>query len=363
MRLIKISFVIIGAKIGAGFASGKEIFEYFAKYGVYSLFFVIPMFIFFYWFTFICLKFGSKRTDYNIKNSNKQLSKNVMLFGKDINIYDTFFLLTFLILCSAMFSGMVSLFITYFGYVNKSILYLIVAVISIALINLSFTSLSTFSYYIVPLIILGIIINTIFTFQTNSFALSFGITNILPLPASTALYVSQNTFLASYVIIKSGSGLNNKQTHIVSFIVSFCLSLLMILGIFCFLFNPTLAYCEMPFAEISQCINPIFSYIFGFIIFSSIITTYATTLTSLKQFFPGDKKYNKKWQMLVLIVLLSLLHFGHIVKYLYPLIGVFGVIYIYKLNTVSKLSFEFSFNQANNAIHNAGQNTQNNRAC
>ena len=61
MRLIKISFVIIGAKIGAGFASGKEIFEYFAKYGVYSLFFVIPMFVFFLLVHFYLLKIWLKK--------------------------------------------------------------------------------------------------------------------------------------------------------------------------------------------------------------------------------------------------------------------------------------------------------------
>ena len=114
------------------------------------------------------------------------------------------------------------------------------------------------------------------------------------------------------------------------------LCILLTLGILCFLFNPRLAYCEMPFAEVAIAINPVFSIVFAIILFGSIITTHATCLTSLKEYFKGDKKYNNYKSMLALIVLLSLLNFGKIIGYLYPLIGAFGLIYYYKILSYSK---------------------------
>ena len=39
MKQIKIIFLIIGTIIGAGFISGKEVFEFFSKFGYYSYLF------------------------------------------------------------------------------------------------------------------------------------------------------------------------------------------------------------------------------------------------------------------------------------------------------------------------------------
>lgn len=44
--------------------------------------------------------------------------------------------------------------------------------------------------------------------------------------------------------------------------------------------------------------------------------------------------------MLILVIVLSLFNFGKIVEYLYPLIGAFGLIYLYKIITYNyKLNY------------------------
>lgn len=351
MKVVKIAFIIIGAKIGAGFASGKEIFEYFAKFGINSLLFVIPLFFLFYFFTYICLTFGAGFSDFNLKKGNDILKLKIKYKKTNVNLLNVFMFLTFLILCSAMFSGLIALTKTYFPTISKFIVFGFVIVLSYIMINTSFKTLSSISYFIVPLIVICIIINASFTFKTYSFAMSFGNQGIVSLPILTVLYASQNTFLASFVIIKSGKGLSSKERKVISLMVASTLCALLILGILCFLFNPKLAYSNMPFAEISMSISPYFSYMFGFIIFSSIITTYATTLTSLKEFFKGDKKYNKQSIMLLLIVILSLLDFGDIIQYLYPFIGILGLIYILRMYFCLNLSSKSFFQKANKSIH------------
>ncbi len=331
MIVLKTTFVIIGAIIGAGFASGKEIFEYFAKYGICSLIFVIPLFVCIYFFLYNYLKFGQNCNNFDLKHSNKYLCKTKKIFGLNFNAFDVGLFLTFLIHTSAMFSGLVALFSTYLPSGYKFIYFIIALIITVVLIKTSFNSFKVLSFLVVPLIILCLLLNVVCSFNSGTISTNFGITNILPLPLLTIVYASQNTFFSSFIIIKLGKDLNNKQRHLICFLTSLILCILITLGILCFMFNPKLAYNQMPFAEVAIAVNPIFSIIFAIILFGSIITTHATCLASLKEYFKGEKKYNNTILMLVLIILLSLLNFGKIVEYLYPLIGAFGIIYFYKI--------------------------------
>lgn len=354
MEVLKIVFLIIGAKIGAGFASGKEIFTYFAKYGIISLFFIIPLFFLFYYFVYYLLCFGANKSSFNIKDGNNDLFKNVTI--KNQNIFNLFMFFTFLILSSAMFSGLVSLFKVYFPDIGQFATTIVIIIFTLILIKCSFKTLSKLSYIIVPLIIFCILLNTLVSFNTNNFATNFGITNYSLLPVSCLLYSAQNTFLASFVIIKSGNGTDAKSRHKISFLVSLILCLLLALGILCFMFNPKLVYSDMPFAEMSISLSPYFGYLFGFIIFGSIITTYATTLTSLKQYFNGNKFYNSEYGMIALVCVLSLVNFGNIVEYLYPIIGIFGLIYILKIRSSLHLSSKLFLNKSNKPIHKTSKN-------
>jgi len=336
MKIFKTTAFIIGSIIGAGFASGKEIFEYFAKYGICSLFFVIPLFFFMYFFFFFFLRFGKKIEDTQLKTTNQALCKNWKLFNKTFNPFNLILFFTFLILSSAMFSGLVALFETYFPNGSKFIYFLIAIIITIFLLSCSFKVFEKISNIIVPLIIICIILNVICSLSSGNFVTNFGITNILPLPFLSLAYASQNAFFASFVITKLGKNLNINESKKVSFFVAGIICLLIILGILCFLFNPKLAYSEMPFAEVAIAINPIFSVIYAIILFGSIITTYATSITSLKEYFKSKKKYSNTILMLMFVVLLSLLDFGKIIGYLYPLIGAFGILYLYKIYTYDK---------------------------
>lgn len=344
MKVLKTSFVIIGAVIGAGFASGKEIFEYFAKYGIWSLLFVIPLFFCMYFFFYTYLNFGSKQKDFNLKESNKYLCKSIKIFNKNINFFDICLFLTFLIHTSAMFSGLIALFSTYLPSGYNFIYFLISLIITLILLKTSFKSFKLLSNLVVPLIIICLILNVICSFNSGTFSTSFGITNVLPLPFLTIVYASQNTFFSSFIIIKLGKDLTKKEQHLTSILTAVILSILIIFGILCFMFNPKLAYSEMPFAEVAIAINPIFSFVFAIILLGSIITTHATCLTSLKEYFKGEKKYNNTFLMLVLVILLSMLNFGKIVKYLYPLIGAFGIVYFYKIYSYNTLQNKFKIN-------------------
>ena len=77
-----------------------------------------------------------------------------------------------------------------------------------------------------------------------------------------------------------------------------------------------------------------------------------------------NKENNRKTKILPIILSIlifysiSLLGFDKIIKYTYPLIGGLGLIMMYYQN----LSFKSGFNSANNKVHSASKQTENNRA-
>lgn len=363
MKVIKVSSIIIGSIIGAGFASGKEIFEYFAKYGIFSIIFIILLFIFFSLFINIYLTFGKQTKGLEYVHANKLLWKDRKLFNYNFNLFNIFLFFSFLILSSAMFTALISLMQTYFPYGNKYIYFSIALLITIILLYTSFSKLSSLSNFIVPLIILSLVLNVICSFESGNFSVNFKMSNILPLPFLTLLYTTQNTFFCSVIVTKLGKDLNKKEALLTSIIVAGVISLLILLGILCFLFNPKLSYADMPFAEVAISINPIFSVIFAIILLGSIITTYITSLTSLKEIFFTKKKHTSNALIILLIVLLGLFNFSNIIEFLYPLIGAFGLVYIYKVFSYTKSSFKFSFKKSHKEIHSTGKQTQNNSAC
>ena len=365
MKIIKTSAVIISSIIGAGFASGKEIFEYFAKYGIYSIFFIIPLFCCISFFVYTFLHFGQKTKTLNYQTCNRILCKNITIKDKTINPFTIFLLISFLILSSAMFSALVALFETYFVGGNKILYFALSIAITYILLKNSFEKFGWLSNIIVPFIIFLIALNLICSVNTENFVTYFGEPSIFPLPFLTIMYASQNTFFCSFVIMNLGKDLNKNQRLLVSLIVAGVISLLILLGILCFLFNPTLICSNMPFAEIAIAINPVFSIIFAIILFAAIVTTYATSLTSLKEFFNGTKKHNKTWGLIMIIVLISLFDFGKIVEYLYPIIGVFGIVYFFRVLAFNQSksdlsSLNFLFEQTNKKVHSASKQTKNN---
>ena len=66
MKQIKIIFLIIGTIIGAGFISGKEVFEFFSKFGYYSYLVILPMFFCLYYFITKLLLIGANNKINNI---------------------------------------------------------------------------------------------------------------------------------------------------------------------------------------------------------------------------------------------------------------------------------------------------------
>lgn len=322
MNSLKHSFLIIGAIIGAGFASGKEIFSYFARFGKMSLLFILPLFIFIYLFTYCIFCFSKRSKEKNILDANKNI------WGNKSYVLSLMMFTTYLIICASMFSAIISVLNIYFD-INKVILYVIAIALSYVLLTIPYKFIIKSSGIIIPFILILMLLNL--SFSILNFNMQSININFIGLPFSVLFYVAQNMFLTIVLLFNSGKCLNKKEQKAVSFIVSFVLSLLVLLGVLALLNNPNICDSEMPFVEQSFNISKVFGVFYSIIIFLAILTTYYSSLTSLNVFFDNKKKINNIHVMMLLIIIVSLFNFGIIIEYLYPIIGIFGILYFWKI--------------------------------
>ena len=100
MRCLKITILILGTIIGAGFASGKEITTFFTVFGYYSFLSLPIIFFGFYFCIYKLLLIGSKNKIENIDQLN------YIIFKKENKLVKIFTFISFIIISSTMISGL-----------------------------------------------------------------------------------------------------------------------------------------------------------------------------------------------------------------------------------------------------------------
>ena len=146
--------MIFGSIAGAGFASGKEIWFYFAGYGWICYPLVILTGVIFFLLSFLCLQFGKKFGIATVQNMNNTL------FGKFAIVAEIIFVFANIILLGSMLAGADSLFnmsnITTFRIGG-----VLTAILAILVVWLGFTQLVKINCVIVPAMLI-VVLTTFF---------------------------------------------------------------------------------------------------------------------------------------------------------------------------------------------------------
>ena len=153
MDIIRCVFVIIGAIIGAGFASGKEIYSFFYIYGNKGVIGIFISFILIGYIIFKCLKIIKK---YEIENYNEFLKilinkNNIKALTIELIINSTvnfFLIITFFIMCA----GISAYFYQEFG-LNQIVIGVIVAIVSYIILNKNYKGIFAINSFLIPLVI------------------------------------------------------------------------------------------------------------------------------------------------------------------------------------------------------------------
>lgn len=333
-NVLKVVFVIIGTLIGAGFASGQEVYLFFFSYGMKGLIGILISSIIIgvvIYSTFNILnkyKINTYKDFLNIlipKNTKLKIIANFI-----INI---FILITFFI----MIAGFGAYFEQEIG-INRLVGSLILAIITFIVFMTSIKGVVKVNELLVPILIgfifiIGIIsIKDTHILNLENYVIRTNYTNFA---LSAVLYSSYNSILLIPVLITLNNYVKNKkQIFYISFISAIVTILLSVI-IFLLLVrvDVEISKLEMPVVYVVSNMFKILRYIYGVIILGSIFTTAISLGVSFLQNTAKNKKGYTQIAIIMCItsVIISKFGFSNLVSLLYPIFGYLGLIQILRL--------------------------------
>lgn len=336
-NVLKVVFVIIGTLIGAGFASGQEVYLFFFSYGMKGLIGILISSVIIgvvIYSTFNILnkyKINTYKDFLNIlipRNTKLKIIANFI-----INI---FILITFFI----MIAGFGAYFEQEIG-INRLVGSLILAIVTFIVFMTSINGVVKVNELLVPILIGFIVIIGIISIKdTHILNLENYVirTNYTNFALSAILYSSYNSILLIPVLITLNNYVKSKkQIFYISFINSIITILLSII-IFLVLVrvDVDISKLEMPVVYVVSNMFKILKYIYGVIILGSIFTTAISLGVSFLQNTAKNRKGYTQIAIIMCItsVIISKFGFSNLVSLLYPIFGYLGLIQILRLGVI-----------------------------
>lgn len=332
-----IGMIYIGTIIGAGFASGQEVLQFFASFGTSGIIGACLVA-----FCFIVLGIITMLTarHLNCNAYEKVVSPNSKLIENFMNLVITFFSYGVMVI---MFAGAGSLLQTVLGldaFIGSLIM--VVIVIVVGLFG-SEGTINSFSF-IVPLLL-------VIALGTCALAIFKGpdsIMNVAAMPEFSSaphwavgalLYVSYNTICAMTVLVPLGHDAKSKRHAIGGGLIGggilgllgalLCVALLKNIGV--------ATTDDMPMYAIAAALNPYLGYAYGFVLIAAIFTTAAGLMYGLvERLMQYNTPVTKSKTVLVLVISItglvgSKVGFTTLIGTLYPLTGYLGFVIIASL--------------------------------
>ncbi len=337
--ILKVVFVIIGTMIGAGFASGQELYLFFFSYGIKGL---IGILISSFIMGFVVYKIFQIVNKYGV-NTYKDFLDILMPKGGKlkpiINIFiNIFILITFFI----MIAGFGAYFEQEWG-MNRFLGSIFLAMASFIIFMTSVKGFVKANELLVPVLISFLVMIGMMNLKNVPF-LELGNyvvkTNESNFMISAILYSSYNSILLIPVLLTLKDYIQNKRQILKIAMISTIIIMVLSIIIFLLLVNVDvdITKLEMPAVYVVSNMFQILKYLYGFIILGSIFTTAISLGTSFLQNLKQKKNSYTQIAAIMCItsVLISKIGFSNLVSLLYPIFGYLGLIQIFKLTMINR---------------------------
>ncbi|MFW6006965.1 MAG: hypothetical protein ACOC4G_01040 [Bacillota bacterium] len=330
ITIFKIAATFIGTIIGAGFASGQEVLQFFGYYHFRGFFGIIITALLFIIYGYIILKLGWKYRAYSHKDILKKLPGQMLI--KLLDLIIIFFLFGAFI---TMIAGSGAIFAEQF-LLNSIWGNLFMVLISLLTVILGVSGVVTAISGIVPFLITGIIFLAVVTFFNQSFPDTGEFIGTLTVNSplnnwftSAMVYVSYNIVMAIAILAPLGGEVDREEILKPGSILG-GLGLGMGAGLILFtlLYNlPEILEYEIPMIYVAGEISPWIRLSYSFILLAEIYTTAVGNLFGFVRRISGDNKKRYKIVSIISCILalfFSQAGFSTLVYYLYPVIGYTG---------------------------------------
>lgn len=338
--MLKVICTLIGTFIGAGFASGKEIYLFFFKYQVYGILGIIVSAIFIGYIIYKVLNISKRNNICNYNEFLNYLIKNKLIKIILINIIDVFLIISFCIMVSGF-----SAFIYQEFNINIIIGFIFMLICSYCAFKRRATGIIKINNILIPIIIF--IIFFIVIKKVNLYELNFieglngevyNISNFInnckienfKFLIFSILYANYNLLtIIPIVVTMSNVTKNKKEIKYISIICSIIIFILS-MSIFAILSqsNFNVSNLEMPVVFIVGRYGIFYKYIYCLVVGIAIFTTAISVGYGYLQNYENNKeKYNKKIILLILCSIIAIpIGFSKLIELLYPIFGGIGLV-------------------------------------
>lgn len=328
--VIQIAAVYVGTVVGAGFATGREIVEFFSRFGFIGL---IGMLMSGYMLIFL----GSKLMVISARiNAESYEDFNEYLFGKSIGkVINLFVLFMLLGVCGVMLAGAGAVFEEQLGF-SKMAGIIITIVLSIIVMIVGIKGLFAVNTFVVPLMI---------TFSFILMGLSLKLPNfidqLLFIPhvsdgwkavISPFSYTALNLGLAQAVLVPVASEVKDERVIKWGGILGgAALTIILIAGHLTLIMLPNFVSYEIPMAIIMKNLAVGLYWVFVLVIYGEIFTSVIGNVFGLEK---QIKKYISLPKMVTVSgifavsYLLSLFEYSRLLSFLYPIFGYVSLLFI-----------------------------------
>lgn len=334
IRILGYAGVYYSAIVGAGFASGQEIMQFFSNFGTVSLIAVIPVTLLFMFLGWISVDLGHKlQTD-----SHSPIIRTTC--GKYIGTVVDWVITFFMFGCFAlMISGGGTTLSDYFG-INPVIGRILVTLITALIVTIGFNAISFFNGIIGPIIIVSVIAIGIAAIASSNGSLSSA-DEILKTAdvyrSSPNIVISLFIYVAYCVtpniatIAGIGKQEKDRRVRLLSALSGgLALGICILLINFVLLQNYADIYeSSIPLVELAIHISRPLGIFFAVILILGILTTAVSLLFgTVTRFTEYGTKKSRIFTVVISVVslLIGLIPFDRLVNTLYPLLGYVGVI-------------------------------------
>lgn len=329
--ILKVVFVVIGTMIGAGFASGQEMYLFFFSHGINGLIGIFISGILLGFITYKTFKIIDKYGTSTYKDFiNILIRKNTKIKEIINNVITIFILITFFI----MVAGFGAYFEQELG-INQLIGSGILATICFIVFMTSIKGVVKANELLVPILIgclfiIGIInLKNVHILELGDY---IGKTSKGSFILDAIIYGSYNSILLIPVLLTLKPYIKNKTQILKITIISSIIIIILSIIIFLLLvrIDVDITKLEMPAVYVVTRIFAYLKYVYGFIILGSIFTTAISLGASFLQNTAKSKKSYTQIAAIMCItsVVISKIGFSNLVNILYPIFGYLGLIQI-----------------------------------
>ena len=333
-NILKVVFVIIGTMIGAGFASGQEMYLFFFSYGMKGLIGILISSLIIGFVIYQTFQLVNKYEIDTYKDFLDILIRKKSKLKPIVNtIINIFILITFFI----MIAGFGAYFEQEIG-INSLIGSSLLAIATFIIFMTSVKGVVKANELLVPilvgfLVVIGIInLKDIHLLELGNYILR---SNTSSYVLSAILYSSYNSILLIPVLLTLKNYIQDKKQILGIAIISTIVIVLLSIVIFLLLarVDVDITKLEMPAVYVVTNMFKILRYVYGFIILGSIFTTAISLGTSFLQNVAKNKKSYTQIAVIMCItsVIISKIGFSNLVSLLYPIFGYLGLLQILKL--------------------------------